>query len=799
MAAIELWFESGESSLAVHRFSVEEALSRPFSVQVTARSPDPSLDLDAIIGQRASLRIASGYRHARVRERVWSGVCDHIDQERAEPAGLSTYSLRIVPSLRLLTQRRNHRIFQRLSIPDIVGSLLGEWGIGPIWRIDRQAYPKLDFKVQYGESDHAFVARLLEEAGIAFTFSHEAGDEAPPALLLADALHEGDPRSERLPFVAEPDRASEREYVTGVRLGHEVRPGAHAIRDFDFRRASFPLLAEAKKAKTPEDRYEQYHYRPGAFLVDDGGEDAHDLDFGKDRADRALLADRAGKRAIAYETNAIDLSPGSVFSITGHPHPELDEAKKLLVTALSIQGSPDGEWTMKGRAVFADEPYRPPAETPRPVIRSVQSAIVVGPGEQEIHTDEHGRVRVQFPWDREGGFDEESSCWIRVSQGWGGAAFGLSTLPRVGQEVLVAFLDGDPDQPVIVGRLFNALNPVPYDLPKDKTISAWKSDSSPGSAGYNEILFEDRKGEELVRVQAEKSLRALVKNDETITIGHDREKRVGGSEVETAGEDRAQVTGKDRIETIETIRTTFVGGDRGERVKGKEAERIEGRVRIRVGKGLHTRVEGTRRKWAQGDGHLLVKGSSSEEAGKTRSLRAQGLEVEIEGSCGLEAGEEIHCHADTKAVAEGEDGLTFKGAGGFVRIDSVGVTIKGQLVKINAGGSAGSGSGVSAEEPEDPEEANVEEPAPPPPPPEPKKEPPKRRPVVEKTWIRVRIVDADGRTPVPGTAYQIRLPNGAIKRGRVDESGEVTFHGIDPGECELTLPELDGDAWERNG
>jgi type VI secretion system secreted protein VgrG len=794
--ALELSFECGETSLSVVRFSVREALSRPFVVSVIARSPDPSLDLDAILGRPAALRAATGYRFALAGERVWAGVCSQVALDHVDSTGLSTYSLEIVPQLWLLTQRRNHRIFQHLSIPDIVAALLGEWGIGPVFRIDRAAYPKLEYRVQYGESDHAFVSRLLEEAGIAFAFAYE--DEADSRMLLADALHRGDPRSRRLLFKDAPSPQAEDEFVTGVRTLHEVRPGAHAIRDHDFRKPAFSLFAEAPRAKPPADRLEQYHYGPGAFLVEAGGDAGHDQEFGTRQAERALHAGRAGRRAVAFATNAIDLAPGSVFSIEGHPHPELDRTNKLLVTAFSISGSASEEWTMAGSAVFAEEPYHPPHETAKPRVRNVQSATVVGPGEQEIHTDEFGRVRVQFPWDREGSEDERSSCWIRVAQGWGGAAYGMAALPRVGQEVVVAFLEGDPDQPVIVGRLFNALNPVPYELPRNKTQSGWKSDSSPGSAGYNELLFEDKKGDELLGIQAEKNLRALVKNDETITVGHDREKHVLESEMETAGGDRVQVTRGDRLETIDVVRMGFVEGDRKKRVTGKEGERIEGRQRIRVGKDHHIRVEGTKRERISSDSHLVVSGSANEKVDGTRSLRTTSLQVKVKDSHGLEADQEIHLKAGTKGIAEGDDGLTFKSAGGFIRIDSVGVTIKGQQVKINAGGSAGSGSGVRAEEPEDPKEVTVEEPKPPPEPEVPREEP-KTRPVKEKTWIRIRVVDAEGKTPVPGVAYQLRMPNGAIKRGRVDENGEVSFHGIDPGECELALPELDGSAWEKIG
>ncbi len=214
---------------------------------------------------------------------------------------------------------------------------------------------------------------------------------------------------------------------------------------------------------------------------------------------------RADKRGVLFEANVIDLYPGRVFSVDQHPHPEVGKGP-LMVAELEIVASLGEPWSVRGRALFADPkvPYRPARKTPRPVAPGLQSATVVGPPGAEIHTDELGRVRVQFPWDREGKLDDNSSCWMRVSQGWAGAGFGMFMLPRVGQEVLVAFLDGDPDLPIVAGRAFNGRELVPYKLPDHKTVSTWKSSSSPGGAGYNEIKFEDQAGQELVYMQAQR-------------------------------------------------------------------------------------------------------------------------------------------------------------------------------------------------------------------------------------------------------------------------------------------------------
>jgi type VI secretion system secreted protein VgrG len=547
MSMLELSFESGEDSLSVRRFSVREGLSSLFEISIEARSPNEDIDLSAIIGRGATLRMVAGTRHLARDARLWGGVCNHIELEQAEESGLSTYRLRIVPRLWLLTQRRNHRTFQHLSIPEIAGKLLAEWRIDPVWKIDPAAHPRLELRTQYGESDYVFLTRLLEEAGVTFTFDDEDGKGT--RLVLHDRPHAGEPRAGGpVLYVDNPNQSAEREYVTRLRLSHDVQPVRYTIRDFDFRRnPEYPLLGEASISPPPEPMLEQYHYQPGAFLIeggqrgdtpvaDDKGVARHDDRAGKALAERSLEAAQGGRRTVSFKTNVIDLAPGVVFTVGHHPRADLGSDRKLLATELTIEGAPGEEWTTTGRAVFADVPHRPARTTPKPQVHSVQSALVVGPKGEEIHTDEFGRVRVQFHWDREGKHDEHSFCWVRVSQGWAGSGFGMIAIPRVGQEVLVGFLGGDPDQPVVVGRLYNNTARVPYKLPENKAVSGWKSDSSPGSGGFNEIRFEDGKGRELVHVQAERNLSKLVKVDEKEVTGRERVIEVGKRLVLTTGE-----------------------------------------------------------------------------------------------------------------------------------------------------------------------------------------------------------------------------------------------------------------------
>ncbi|MCC6555504.1 MAG: type VI secretion system tip protein VgrG [Polyangiaceae bacterium] len=677
---LELSVASGDKSLSVRRFSVHEAASSLFSVSIWARSENASIDLESIIGKPASFRIVTGVRFARTGTRVWTGLVSTIEQVHGVAPSAnkeeSTYFIRIVPALWLLTQRRNYRIFQHATIPDITDRILSEWSVEPTWKIDRGQYPKLEYKVQYGESDFAFLSRLWEEAGIAYTISDD--DSGASKLVLGDKLQDGPVRpGDPLPYADNPNQEAEKEFVANVRLAHEVRPGAFTIRDYDFRKPAFALFGEAPKAPSPEDKLEQYHYQPGGMLVetgkggdtpvaDDKGIARHDQPSGKGRAERSLAGDRLGRRAVAFDTNAIDLQPGTIIKMDGHPHAELGEDAKLLVTEFTLEGTPGEEWSMSGQAAFTDVPHRPPRRTHKPKVEGVQSATVVGTAGQEIHTDEFGRVRVQFPWDREGKSDDNSSCWVRVSQGWAGTGYGMIVIPRCGQEVLVGFLDGDPDQPVVVGRVFNAIQTVPYKLPDHKTRSTWKSDSSMGSGGFNEIMFEDLKGQELVWEQAEKNRRRLVKNDETLTIAHDRQKLV----------------------------------------KNDEHERTVGFVKISIGKDQDIVIAQDKRERVEGDSHLRVFGKRNQRIDGTQSLTVKGDQHELVGkNHALAAVKEIHIAAGTALVIEAAEDLTLKGPGGFVRIDKSGVTIRGNVVRINSGGSAGSGAGSHPEEPLVAEEA----------------------------------------------------------------------------------------------
>jgi type VI secretion system secreted protein VgrG len=548
---LRLSFQS-KDELSVRRFAVHEGLSELFEVDVIALAKSDHLDLEKIVGQPAAFEIYGGLLSSTTLDRIWQGVCRNIEQVQPEKTGLSTYHLVIVPRLWLLTQRRNNRIFQHQKLTDILTDLLGEWGIAPVTKYS-QAYLKHEYVVQYGETDYAFFCRLCERAGITFYFEFEKGNVS----LVLDDHPQDHPAVGPYPWTDNPNEGKH-ELVSMVQLFHQVRPGRFTIRDFDFRRKpDYQLLAEAKGDSKNELFFEQYHYEPGGSLeetgkpppvlpfADDKGVARYDDGVLKTLADQSLLSIRRPKRVVSFVTNVVELMPGAVFSMKDHPRHDLGPDKHLLITELTLGGTNDGEWHYAGTAVFTDVRYVPDAVTPKRRIYGVESAIVVGPkGPEEIHTDEFGRVRVQFHWDRKGDFSDKSSCWMRVSQGWAGAGFGMIMLPRIDQEVLVGFFEGDPDQPVVVGRVYNGATRVPYKLPDFRSRSTWKSNSTPKSAGFNEIMFEDAKAQELIYVQAELDLQKLVKQMEMERTKEKRMTVVGGSRSEVVGKADATMVGK---------------------------------------------------------------------------------------------------------------------------------------------------------------------------------------------------------------------------------------------------------------
>ena len=542
MPTFVLSFDSGEKSLDVRKFVAREGMNEPFEVQVFARSPNESIDLESLVGKPAGLLV---HQDPMPEPRAWTGVVSHAEQLRAEPTGLSTYFFVVAPTIWLLKKRAQNRIFEHVTIPQIVKQILAEYRIEGKWLLQR-THEEHEYRVQFGETDFMFVSRLLEEEGISFFFrSVPEGNGYKSELVFADEPGKAELRP-RCPIIHNdtPTETARLEHVAHLRVHQRVRLGKVVIRDFDFARPDHRLDGKSEEAAAPEGRYEDYRYRPAAFIKERKGEPrVVPAQESTGVADVALFAKRHDRRQARFETNCYDLAPGAVVSFQHHPRKDLAPSNTVLVTESQLEGTTDIEWSMSVGGSFTKLPYRPHQKTAKPVMRGVQSALVVGPKGQEIHTDQFGRVRVQFHWDRDGEYDEKSSCWIRVSYGWAGSAYGMVTLPRIGHEVIVDFMDGDPDQPIVVGRLYNKRTKAPYKLPDHKTKSTWKSNSSPKSEGFKEIMFEDKAGREQIYIQGQKDLSKLVK----------------AMEMERTGANRSQTVGANRTLVVAALDNTLVG------------------------------------------------------------------------------------------------------------------------------------------------------------------------------------------------------------------------------------------------
>jgi type VI secretion system secreted protein VgrG len=531
MSLIQLTTEAG-LAFDVREFAIAEALNQPFVIETTAHHPDHDIDFARVVGKAARFVLESGRLHAHSGTRVWNGVVRQLELIKSEPAGTgtSTWAVTVAPRLWLLTQRRNYRIFQFLSEVGVAVKLLEEWQIDHRLALDPREYPARKYKVQYGESDYAFFARILEEVGITWFFED---DGQTTRLVLTDRPQAADIRPP-IAFEDAPMEAAERDSVTQLHIHGRVRPNKYTVCDHDFRRPSEYRLEESAAADGADCdvELERYQYWPGSFLFDSAlGEDTPVSDdrgktrtvtaLGKRLAERRLLAKRATGKRMSFETNCLDLRPGVVMTILGHPRAAVNVPNAHLVTLFRMFGSASGAWSAACETTDAAVPFFPPITVRKPKVVGVECATVVGASGDEVATDEFGRVRVQFHWDREGKRNEESSCWIHVSQPWAGAGMGSISLPRVGQEVLVEFLGGDPDRPIITGRVYTNLQKVPYKLPESKTVTVIAKTRTLGGDGFNEIKADDKPGGELLSMQAERDLSVLVKRDARITVGQD--------------------------------------------------------------------------------------------------------------------------------------------------------------------------------------------------------------------------------------------------------------------------------------
>lgn len=628
----------GPEAFLLIEFSGQEHLSRLSEFALRLKCKQPDIGADRMLGQNVTVRVElhqgkSRYFNGYVTR--WAGVTEQRDSiDGVKETRAYVYEAAVHPWLWFLTRQSNSRIFQNKTVPQIVEEVFkGYGGLASFKNKLTGEFPKWDYCCQYRETDFNFVSRLMEQEGIYYFVEHENGKHAV-TLVNSSSSHEPYPGYDEVRFDRE-DRA--RQEMLATWFGQqEIQPGRYTVNDYDPLKPRTKLEAFAKKAVShPFGEFEYYDY-PAEYDKPADGEF-----YSRIRIDEL----HAQYQTFTGSGNVRGFQPGSVFTLARHPV-EAYNAKHLVVGALyastgnaETSGASAGfEFTSSIQAIPFKQQYRPPRATPKPLVQGPQTAVVVGPAGEEIYTDEHARIKVQFRWDRYGKADQNSSCWIRVSQAWAGNGYGALALPRVGQEVIVEFLEGDPDWPIVTGSVYNGENRPPYKLPAEQTRWGLKSRSSKGggAANFNELRFEDKKGSEEVYLHAEKDQTLYTKKKRTEFVGDESHLNVK----------------KDSFEKLEA--------DVHRDVKGDEM--------VKLGGGLHLTI-------------------------------ADDWQGKIGKKFAVDAGKEIHLKAGSTLIIEAGTKLSLKVGGNFVDIGPEGVTIQGTLVKVNSGGSAGSGSGASPEEP----------------------------------------------------------------------------------------------------
>ncbi len=563
-------------ALLLRSCEISEQLGRPFRLEMELVSEDRELEFAQLLGQDITLELRDA---AGAAVRYFNGIVSRFTQSGEATTDYVIYRATVVPKLWLLTRQADCRIFIAKSIPDILKLVLGaEMRGGTVQYQLKRTYPTLDFCVQYRETHFNFISRLMEAEGIYYFFKHSDGEHV---MVVTDDInaHQAYPNYSDIRYHPAHGKEAFAEAVREFSWALEVQTGKYAVTDFDFEEPQKNLLAKTQvefDADLAMFDYPGTHMKPA---------------LGADYA-RIRLEELQTQRVVAHgHGDALGICTGCKFNLTEHKY--WGDASEWLVVGAEYhiqnhgilnEDSGSDAFSCSFTSIFSDGPYRPPRITPKPVIQGPQTAIVVGPPGSEIHTDKYGRVKVHFHWERGQHAIDASSFWIRVAQVWAGAKWGGIHIPRVGQEVIVEFLEGDPDRPIITGRVYNHDAMPPYDLPGNMTQSGIKSRSSKHGSpeNFNEFMFEDLKGHEKIRIHAEKDQIIHVKHDCRETIGHCRHLSVNVDQIESVGQDRKETIKRDHFEEINRDHnikitgtdTVDVTGDVTEKYKANHSEEV---------------------------------------------------------------------------------------------------------------------------------------------------------------------------------------------------------------------------------
>ncbi|MBX7174329.1 MAG: type VI secretion system tip protein VgrG [Pyrinomonadaceae bacterium] len=659
----------GKDYLLLQKVAVTESLSELFQIEVDLLHEEDEIgyqptyiDPAAIIGKGVTVKIEQ--RDGTMRE--FSGIVNRFSQG-SRNVRFSQYRATIVPYVWILTQKFQSRIYQNISVPDILRDIFQGFDV----RYEIQGVTnRRNYCVQYRESDFAFASRLMEEEGIYYYFEHSNGKHT---MIFANTpqSHRDCPEKNRIPYITDVTNAEE-DFISSIhgwQVGSQLQTGKVTLWDHHFQLPTRKLDDQKTSIFNLGDnqKLELYDFPGGYARKYDEISSA-----GAMQVSELNLVNTDKQDAVKYAMEALDaqvivcngigdcsaMTAGYRFELFNHPLSS--QNARYVITSVTHEAEQNPSYISdeniekpyaNGFYCIAHgagkPPFRPLRKTPKPIIQGGQTAFVVGPAGEEIYTDKYGRVKVQFNWDRHGQVDSSSSCWLRVTQTWAGNNWGAISIPRIGMEVVVNFLEGDPDQPIITGCVYNPQAMPPYTLPDEKTKSTIKSNSSNGGGGFNEFRFEDKKGSEQIFIHAQKDKDIRVKNDVKEMVLHDRHLIIENEQFEKVKKDKHL------------------------KVVGDHNEKVDGNISVHAG-------------------------IDFEEKAGTKFA--------------VDAGTEIHLKSGTSLTLETGTNLTLKVGGNFININSGGIFIKGTMVMLNSGGAAGTGSGSSPTAPTDPKEADTGQP-----------------------------------------------------------------------------------------
>ncbi|MGL4555629.1 MAG: type VI secretion system Vgr family protein [Gemmataceae bacterium] len=716
----------GADVLLLETFAGTEALSAPFAYDLGVLTESPAgWKFEDLLGQPVTVTMTLPADGAA---RYFNGVVAEVGQGELV-SGVRTgvmlhrFTLRVVPKFWLLGLKRNSRIFQQLTVIDILKKVMT--GLDVSWQTQGTYEPR-DYCVQYRETDLAFASRLMEEEGIYFYFKHADGSHQ---MVVADkpAGHAAVPGPVSVSFQPEGGGLHPDDRVMRWTKRQQLRSGKVTLWDQCFELPGQHLDATKTVSETPaagtkthklkvggNEAFEVYDF-PGGYaqrfdgITPDGADRAADVQkIFQDNARTAgirLAQQSTGAVTIDAAGNVRHLSAGHKFTLADHPDADGD----YVITRVTHDASNAGVYVTGGdqaagyRGRFECQPvalpFVPPMTTPRPTVPGPQTAVVVGPSGEEIFTDKYSRIKVQFPWDREGANDANSSCWVRVGTPWAGKQWGMIHIPRVGQEVVVAFEEGDPDRPIVVGSVYNAEQMPPYVLPDNKTQSGLKTRSSLKGTeeNFNELRFEDKKDEEQIYFHAEKNFDRVVENNDTLKVGFEKKDK-GDQTIEIwnnrslkvgAGKGEAEV-GSETIDVFNSQAVT-IGSGKGDAAEGSQTLSVykDRTTTVETGNETLTVKKGNRvEEITEGNDTLAVKKGNREASidtgNDTLTVKTGDRTVEVNGndSLTIKTGNGTIKASAGKITIEAATGILLKVGGNSIEITPAGITVKGVKVAV---------------------------------------------------------------------------------------------------------------------